>query len=151
MTVGEYERLVTAGVLDDPRVELIDGYLVRKMGKNPPHIWAVDAIIEALKATVPGGWIRKEDPVRIPNFDEPEPDAAVVRESRDDYRGRIPGFGNIALLVEVAESTLDREQGEKRRAYAKGVSCITGSSTWSTAMRRSTPTLFRAMIGRASF
>lgn len=49
MTVEEYERMAAAGVLDDPRVELINGYLVKKMGKDPPHIWAVDAIVEALR------------------------------------------------------------------------------------------------------
>jgi Uma2 family endonuclease len=120
MTVEEYERMAAAGVLDDPRVELINGYLAKKMGKNPPHIWAVDAIIEALRATLPHMWCRKEDPVRIPDFDEPEPDVAVVRGNRDDYRGRIPEPKDVVLLVEVAESTLDRDQGEKRRAYASG-------------------------------
>ena len=37
-TVEEYEQI--AGLLDDDRVELIDGYLVKKMGKNPPHVLA---------------------------------------------------------------------------------------------------------------
>jgi hypothetical protein len=40
ISVDEYERMVEAGVLDDPRVELIGGLLVRKMGKNPPHVIA---------------------------------------------------------------------------------------------------------------
>ncbi|MGC8638654.1 MAG: Uma2 family endonuclease [Isosphaeraceae bacterium] len=120
MTVDEYERLTSAGALDDPRVELIDGYLVKKMPKYPPHIWTVYAVIEILRMLLPGWWCRKEDPVRIPLFDEPEPDVAVVRGSRDDYRGRIPGPGDIALIVEVSESTLDRDRGSNRRAYAKG-------------------------------
>jgi Uma2 family endonuclease len=120
LTVDEYERISAAGVLDDERVELIDGYLVKKMGKNPPHVWSVDAILKALEAMLPGWWCRKEDPVRIPNFDEPEPDVAVVRGSRDDYRGRIPGPKDIALLVEVSESTLERDRGVKRSAYARG-------------------------------
>jgi len=120
MTVEEYERMAAAGVLDDPRVELINGYLAKKMGKNPPHIWAVDAIIEALRATLPHMWCRKEDPVWIPDFDELEPDVAVVRGNRDDYRSRIPEPKDVVLLVEVAERTLDRDRGEKRRAYAGG-------------------------------
>ena len=120
LSVDEYERLVEAGVLDDPRVELIDGYLVKKMGKNPPHIWAVDQLLDLLKPLTPGWWCRKEDPVRIPDFDEPEPDIAVVRGSRDDYRDRIPEPKDIALVVEVADSTLDRDQGKKWDAYAHG-------------------------------
>jgi len=120
MNVREYERLTSAGVLDDPRVELLDGYVIKKMGKIPLHIWTVDAIVEALRATLPGWWCRKEDPVQIPDFDEPEPDVSVVRGSRDDYRGRFPGPSDIALLVEVSESTLERDRGQKCLAYARG-------------------------------
>ncbi|MGO9598954.1 MAG: Uma2 family endonuclease [Isosphaeraceae bacterium] len=119
MTTRECERMTAAGVLDDPRVELLDGYVVKKMGKNPLHIWTVDAALEALKAMLPGWWCRKEDPVRLPDFDEPEPDIAVVRGSRDLYRGRIPGPEDIALVVEVSETTVDRDRGPKLTAYAR--------------------------------
>jgi Uma2 family endonuclease len=119
ISVDEYERM--AGVLDDERVELIDGLLVKKMGKKPPHIWAVGSVLEALTMMLPSGWtLRKEDPVRIPDFDEPEPDVAVVRGSRRDYRNRIPEAADVALVVEVSETTLDRDQGPKWSAYAKG-------------------------------
>ena len=120
MNVREYERLVSIGALDDPRIELIDGYLVRKMGKNPPHVWSVDAAEIGLHSLLPAGWIvRRESPVRIPEFDEPEPDVAVVRGTREDYKTRHPAPSDIGLLVEVAESSLDRDRGEKRHAYAR--------------------------------
>ncbi len=116
-TVDEYERMV--GVLHDSRVELIDGYMVRKMGKNPPHIWTVDALVEALRFMLAGWWCRKEDPVRIPDFDEPEPDVAVVRGSRPDYVSRIPEPADIGLVIEVSETTIDRDRGKKLSAYAR--------------------------------
>ena len=119
LTVAQYERM--ADVLEDARVELIDGYLVKKESKTPPHIWAVDAIREALEQLTPGCSCRKEDPVRIPDFDEPEPDVAVVRGTGDDYQDRIPGPDDIKLLVEVSETTLDRDRGAKSAAYAKGL------------------------------
>jgi Uma2 family endonuclease len=119
MTVDEYERL--AGLLDDPRVELINGYLVKKMAQKPPHAWAVETTHSCLDRVLPGGWfVREEKPVRIPQFDEPEPDLAVVRGTRDDYRDRHPEPRDIALLAEVAESSIGRDQGEKRAAYARG-------------------------------
>jgi Uma2 family endonuclease len=119
ITVDEYERM--AGALDDPRVELIDGYLVKKMGKKPPHVWAADGAEEAIGAILPPGWyLRRESPVRIPKFDEPEPDLAIARGTRDDYRWRHPGPKDISLIVEVAESSLARDRGEKRVAYGKG-------------------------------
>ena len=108
-------------VLDDSRVELIDGYLVRKMPKKPPHIWAVRRIVEAMPSLLPPGWTWwKEDPVKIPDFDEPEPDVTVLRGSAEDYRNRIPDASDVVLLVEVAERTLARDRGEKLTAYAKG-------------------------------
>ena len=120
MNVREYERLVSIGALDDPRIELIDGYLVKKTGKNPPHVWSVDAAEIGLHALLPAGWIvRRESPVRIPEFDEPEPDVAVVRGTREDYKTRHPAPSDIGLVVEVAESSLDRDRGAKRHAYAR--------------------------------
>ena len=117
-TVDEYERM--ADLLDDSRVELINGYVVRKMPKKPPHIWAVTFIVEAMPSLLPPGWIsRKEDPIRIPAFDEPEPDVAVLRGLAEDYRHRIPDASDVVFLVEVADATLARDRGEKLAAYAR--------------------------------
>ena len=117
-TVDEYERM--AQVLVDPRVELIDGYVVSKMPKKPAHIWSVGRILKALEFLPTDRWTcRKEDPVRIPDFDEPEPDIAVLRGAENLYQDRIPEAKDVTLLVEVAESTLDRDRGEKRAAYAR--------------------------------
>jgi Uma2 family endonuclease len=118
-TVDKYERM--APVLDDRRVELVDGYVIRKIGKRPPHIWSVGRIFKALEFLRTDRWTcRKEDPIRIPDFDEPEPDIAVIRGPDVDYQDRIPQAADVALVVEVAESTLERDQGLKLAAYAKG-------------------------------
>ncbi len=57
--------------------------------------------------------------MRIPSFDEPEPDIAIIRGSDADYRGRLPTAADVALLVEVSESTLRQDRGQKRTAYAR--------------------------------
>ena len=120
MTVDQYERLVRVGVLDDPKVELINGWLVTKMSKNPAHVVATGRLFRLLDGLLPPGWhLRKEEPVRIPDRDEPEPDLAVVAGVLDDYLESHPGPGNIALLAEVAESSLARDQDEKKTAYAR--------------------------------
>jgi Uma2 family endonuclease len=120
MTVDEYERLANADVLDDRRVELIGGFLVRKMTTKPPHVWAVDSAREIWERLIPDGWdLREEKPVRIPDFDEPEPDLAVVSGNRDDYCDRHPGPGEVGLLVEVADSSLAWDRGAKLAAYAR--------------------------------
>jgi Uma2 family endonuclease len=120
MTVDEYERI--GGMLNDPdKVELIDGYVVWKMSKNPPHVATVKRTYETLDALLPAGWTwQKEDPVRIPDFNEPEPDVAILRGSDDDYTDRIPEPSDAALVVEVADSTLERDRGRKYLAYSFG-------------------------------
>ncbi len=120
MSVDEYERLADAGFLKDRRVELINGWLVRKMTTKPPHVVAVDATREAIAAVLPRDWwLRDEKPVRIPEFDEPEPDVSVVRGSRQDYRSRHPGPGDIEFLVEVSDTSLLWDRREKLAAYAR--------------------------------
>ncbi len=120
MSVDEYERLADAEFLKDRRVELINGWLVRKMTTKPPHVVAVDATRETIAGILPPGWwLREEKPVRIPDFDEPEPDVAVVRGSRQDYRSRHPGPGDIEFIVEVSDTSLSWDRREKLSAYAR--------------------------------
>jgi len=126
MNVGEYERLTSAGILDDPRVELIDGILERKTTKLPRHPVVTERLrrlLESLLPTDPTGaalWhVRKEDPIRIPDFDEPEPDLALVRGDIDAYRTHHPGPRDVELIVEVAESSLERDRSRKLAIYAR--------------------------------
>jgi Uma2 family endonuclease len=121
LTVDQYDRMVEQGVLgeDDP-VELLGGILVRKMPKKPGHVIATDDLRKQLERILPAGWhLRKDDPVRIPDYDEPEPDLAVVRGHSRTYGKRHPEPGDIALLVEVAETTLAKDRGEKMSAYSR--------------------------------
>jgi hypothetical protein len=119
MTVDEYERIVAAGALLEPgRVELIDGYLVEKMGKNPKRRYTTEEVRDAFRDRLPPGWTpRQEQPVQIPAYDEAEPDVAIVRGSNADYRHRIPAAADVALLVEVSDSSLPLDRGPKLSAY----------------------------------
>lgn len=121
ITVDEYERIIASGALEDSgRVELIDGYMVDKMGKNADHRYTTRETLKELDRRLPPGWTsQKEDPVRIPDFDEPEPDIAVIRGSDADYRGRLPTADDVAMLVEVSEAKLRQDRGKRRTAYAR--------------------------------
>ncbi len=121
ITVDEYERIIQAAALDDPdRVELIDGYLVDKMGKSAEHGYATKKTLKALEPLLLDGWTwRSEQPVRIPDHDEPEPDITVVRGTDEDYEHRLPGPNDVSLLIEISLATLDRDRNEKLPAYAR--------------------------------
>ena len=121
LNVDQYERLVETGVLGTQPVELIDGLLVRKMGKRPPHVIACEATRDLLLPLIPQGWrLTVEAPIRVPEFDEPEPDLAIVRGTRAQYEDGHPGPADVGILIEVADTTLDRDRGEKESAYARG-------------------------------
>ena len=122
ITVDEYERIIRAGALNDPdRVELVDGHMVDKMGKSAEHGYTTKKTIKAFEALLPPDWTwRSEQPVRIPDYDEPEPDVTVVRGTDEDYEHRIPGPEHVGLLVEISLGTLDRDRNEKLPAYARG-------------------------------
>jgi Uma2 family endonuclease len=115
ITVDEYERIIASGSLNEPkRVELIDGYMVTKMAKSAEHGFTIKEVVKGLEGRLPTGWTwRKEEPVRIPAYDEPEPDISIVRGSDADYRHRIPVAGEVGLLVEVSATNVgaDRQQG----------------------------------------
>jgi Uma2 family endonuclease len=121
LTIEQYEAMEAAGILaENDAVELIDGLLVAKMTKKPPHVVACELTFWAIHGILPAGWRpRWESPVRVPRRSEPEPDIAVVRGADPrENRERHPGPNDIALLVEVSESTLGFDRRAQLRLYA---------------------------------
>ncbi len=120
MTIHQYEELARLGVLDDPRVELVNGFMVRKMTQGLNHTSTLDVIEKLIRDLLPENWyLRAERPVRLPNYDEPEPDLAILRGNPGDYRLRQPGPVDVGLIVEVSDSSLRLDRGDKLRAYAR--------------------------------
>jgi Uma2 family endonuclease len=118
--VEQYHQMIQLGILaeDDP-VELLEGWLVHKMPKNPAHRAATKLIRSALEAIVPPGWyVDAQEPITLVDS-EPEPDVMVVRGDTRDYLDRHPGGSDLALVVEVADSTLERDRTSKKRLYAR--------------------------------
>lgn len=119
-TVDEYHEIIRAGVLntDDP-LELLEGLLVQKMPKNPPHTIATQFLRDLLLAVLPAGWfVSDQEPVTTLDS-EPEPDALVIRGTRRNYLERHPTPESVGLIVEVADATLRRDRGRKKRIYAR--------------------------------
>jgi len=119
-TGEEYDRLVELGVLNKrDRVELLEGYMVLKMPTNPPHDNATAVLTELLVRMVPGGWVVRGQSTAKLSESRPEPDVAVARGDRRTYFARHPGPADFGLVVEVSDSSLDRDQLDKTRIYAR--------------------------------
>jgi Uma2 family endonuclease len=120
LSVERYHALIRTSILtDDDAVELLEGWLVLKTPKSPPHRVVTGLTRETLPRVVPAGWfVNSHQPVTLEDS-EPEPDVAVVRGEARHYADRHPGPQDVGLIVEVAESTLQRDQGLKKRLYAR--------------------------------
>lgn len=120
LSVEQYHEMIRAGILteDDP-VELLEGWLAYKMPKNPPHRIATRKTFQALADVLPAGWyVDSQEPITLEDS-EPEPDVCIIRGNTEDYTDRNPPGEDVVLVIEVADSTLERDRGTKRRIYAR--------------------------------
>lgn len=119
LTVDQYHAMIDNGILtSDDRVELLDGVLIRKLSINPYHCISVHASRQAFERVIPPGWyVADQRPITLESS-EPEPDVAVIRGDFLDYRTGHPRAENVALVVEVSDSSLERDQVLKKRIYA---------------------------------
>ena len=121
LTVDEYEAMVGSGALESRnRFHLINGYLVAKMTQNPPHAVADEALGTALVRILPPNryHARAAKPVRLPGRDsEPEPDRCIARGTPFDYADHHPGPGEIAAIIEIADSSLAADRKLATEVY----------------------------------
>ncbi len=110
ISVEKYEAMMASGAFTKrDRLELIEGSLVEKMTQNPPHSVIVGVCDDVIRAALPRGWhVRQEKPFRIPSRDSmPEPDVSVTRGGRTDWLRRHPAPEDVALVVEVADPSVE--------------------------------------------
>ena len=124
-SVAEYHKLIELGILtEDDNLELLEGYLVHKMSRNPPHDVTLALIQETLPRLLPAGWCLRSQSAITLAASEPEPDGAIVRGNARTYTARHPGPADIGVVIEVADSTLDGDRLDKGRIYARaGIPC----------------------------
>lgn len=120
LTVEQYHAMARAGILEEGApIELLEGLLVEKVTKHPPHSVATQLLQENLMRMLPAGWRAvAQEPITLSDS-EPEPDIVVVRGQAREYRLHHPRPDDIALVVEVSDATLARDRGSKRRIYAR--------------------------------
>ena len=120
-SVKEYYLMAEAGILSPrDRVELIDGEIVQMAAIGSYHAACVDTLtrlfIETLGRRV---IVRVQNPVRLSEYSEPEPDVALLRPRADFYRDAHPRAGDVMLIVEVSHSTVEYDRDVKTPLYAE--------------------------------
>jgi Uma2 family endonuclease len=121
-TVADYRRMSELGLLQpDERTELIEGHVLFKAAKGTSHVLALRLLSLALDVALANlpFLIITQDPIQLNDFSEPEPDCAIASGTVLDYADRHPNPSDIALLVEVADSTLKYDTQVKDKIYAQ--------------------------------
>lgn len=117
-TREEYYKMAEAGVFrPEERVELIGGRIITMSPQNSPHATVITLLEDALRAVFKAGYVvRAQLPLDLNPSSQPEPDIAVVRGSARDYAQAHPS--TALLVIEVSDSTLVFDRGEKASLYA---------------------------------
>ena len=118
-TVHDYHRMGEAGILhEDDRVELIEGEIVEMTAIGTRHFSCVNGLTRLLVMSVGDeAIISVQNPVRLNEYTELQPDLAVIRPR--DYRESLPEPDDVLLLIEVSDTTLPYDRGVKLPLYAR--------------------------------
>ena len=119
-TVADYYRMAEAGILKpNDRVELIEGEIVEMSPIGSRHAGCVDQLNELLHSALRGKpfQIRVQNPVRLSDVSEPEPDISVLLSREDFYTQSHPTAAEVVLLIEVADASLAYDRHTKVPLY----------------------------------
>jgi Uma2 family endonuclease len=126
--VEDYYRMADAGILtEDDRVELIEGEIADMPPIGSPHAGTVDRIVRLFfKNLMDRVIVRSQNPVRLGQDSEPQPDIALLKPREDFYTKAHPGPSDVLLVVEVADTTVQYDRETKLPLYA----CSGISEAW---------------------
>ena len=119
-TVDEYYRMVEAGILDeDDRVELIEGEIIEMSPIGLKHMSCVDRSMDVLNSALKGrALVSIQHPLRLNNYNEPQPDIVVLKPRADYYASKPHTPEDTFLVIEVSDSSLRYDVKVKLPIYA---------------------------------
>lgn len=124
LSIEQYDRMIEDGAFEGdglvrPRIELIRGHLRDMEPTSIKHEWTVDVLTEwsILEKHTDRVRVRNQHSLGLPSCHSvPEPDLAWVIEK--SYRHARPTVEDALLVIEVADSSLEYDRGEKAELYA---------------------------------
>jgi Uma2 family endonuclease len=121
LTVSEYHKMAEVGILDeDDRVELINGEIIEMSPIGSIHtslvkriMWLFHNLLDMDKYLV-----SVHDPISLGKYSEPEPDLAILYFREDFYEEKHPEPKDIALVIEVVDTSLGYDREVKKPLFA---------------------------------
>lgn len=104
----------------DARVELLEGEIIDMSPIGPFHGGVTKYLNKLFTADAKGRWLTAvQDPLRLDEHSEPQPDLMLLKPSADFYRQRHPQPQDVFLLVEISDSSLESDRADKLPAYGR--------------------------------
>jgi hypothetical protein len=119
-TVREYHKLLKSGALHPAlRTELVEGWVVDKMTRGFRHDSSLQRTAEALQRRLSGSWRVRLQSAIVLDQAEFEPDIEIVAGPVSRFDHAHPRPHEVALAIEISDTTLAYDRGPKRRDYAR--------------------------------
>ncbi len=118
-SVDEYYKMIELGLIKDcEKAEIIEGEMIKKMTIGDKHALIVDLLSSFFIKTLPDSVrVRVQNPLRLTDYNEPEPDIVLADLTKYDGR-RHPRANEVILVVEVSDTTLKYDRDIKIPLYA---------------------------------
>ena len=120
-TVTEYYRMAEVGILaPEERVQLIEGEIIVMPPQSPPHAGTRNKCYRLLYLAENDRFhTRIQNPLRLDNYSEPEPDVILMRPRADNYITAHPTPADTFVVLEVSDSTLEFDRNRKAQVYGR--------------------------------
>lgn len=121
LSVRDFYKMGEVGILGpDDRVELIEGVLIDMAPIGSPHAGMVTRLNNLLARALAGrAVLSPQNPVRLGEHSEPQPDLTVLRAREDFYADAHPEPADVLLLIEVADTSVRFDRETKVPLYAR--------------------------------
>jgi Uma2 family endonuclease len=121
-TFAEFEQMSDLGLFADQHVELLNGEILVKGLQSTEHAFVIQNLSDLFHSSFgTDAVIRTQLPIVLdtPPPDFVEPDLALLKLPKTQYKTRTATSSDVLLVVEVSDSTLERDQNLKLNAYAR--------------------------------
>lgn len=121
LSVEDYHLMYDAGILsEEDKLELIHGELIQKSPIGSRHALVVNRLNLLLVPKIQEPYfLSVQNPIQLSDFSEPEPDLAIIKGPMDRFEQEHLKANDTALLIEVSDTTLEKDQEVKLPLYAE--------------------------------
>ncbi|MEL6675894.1 MAG: Uma2 family endonuclease [Bacteroidota bacterium] len=121
ISVKDYYLMAEVGILDgESKVELLRGEIIHMSPIGSQHALCVNKLnAHLLPLLQTSTFLSIQNPVQLGDYSQPEPDILLVKGQMEDYADRHPRAQDILLLIEVSDTTLEKDRLIKLPIYAE--------------------------------